>query len=265
MRAFLLSLSAKYQIAMVVGLTILLAFCIANIFTLFFDFHQLQSNTDLISAIYQVLGTTYAILLTFTLWGVWQNYCIAEASVQNEANALVDLIHIFEASGNWHNNNIRLAALAYTKTVVEHEWAALKNINDDAINIRERSHTESNNIVLAVQEISPQTDREVAIFSHTLTMLGTWLDARRTRLLMAKGNSAKALWPLLLTGGFVLFAFHGLFVANTLGIWMALLFGTSLIIGLTFYLIFSLDCPFSGAPSIDVEPFKLATSILSKK
>jgi hypothetical protein len=263
MRLFLLSLRSRYQMIIIVGATIVLAFLVAMICGMFFDAHQLEANTDLSSAVFQVMGTVYAILLTFTLWGVWQNFNEATSSVQHEAYALLDLVHTIEASPEWKNFTIRDAAIEYFKMVTEQEWLNSKNIANTYAH--EGNHSSSRPVVRVVQSIIPQTPRENAIFSQTLTLLNSWLDARRTRLLIARGDSAKALWPLLITGGLVLFAFHGLFVAKTIGIWIALLFGFSLVIGLTFYLIFTLDCPFEGSLSIDSEPFQLAINILEGK
>ena len=262
MRAFLLSLSVKYQMLFVVGVTVCSAFLIASICSMFFDEHQLVANTDLISSIYQVMGTIYAILLTFTLWGIWQNYTAADLSVQQEGYALVDLVHTLNASPIWQKLNIRNDALTYLSLVIEQEWPFLKNMTNSFINFHEDTHSAALTILQTVQNIAPTSERETAIFSHALTLLSNWLDARRTRLLSARGNSAKALWPLLFTGSIVLFCFHGLFIANTIGIWVMLLLGISLVIGLTFYLIFTLDTPFSGSPSIDPEPFVLAVNIL---
>lgn len=265
MRSLLLSLRGIHQIILIIGGTVALAFLSAFICSLFFDFHQLEANTDLISSVYQVLGTVYAILLTFTLWGVWQSFNIANTSVQNEAYTLLDLVHTIESSPTWKNIPIRSAALTYSKLVMEQEWATLKNITSDIINTNERKRSRCLPIVQVIQDIVPNNEREMTLFSQTLKLLNNWLDARRTRVLIARGNSAKALWPLLITGAFVLFAFHGLFVAKTIALWATLLFGFSLIIGLTFYLIFTLDCPFTGSLSIDSEPFHLAINILSSK
>jgi hypothetical protein len=265
MRSFLLSLSGKYQAIFVITATIIASFCIAIFSSLFFDMHQLATNTDLTSSIYQVMGTVYAILLTFTLWGVWQKFTDAGTSVQNEVYALLDLVHIVEASSAWKNNNIRHAALTYSKLVVEQEWPTLKNLTNNDINIHEKNRSPSMQIIQTVQSIIPTNGRDTILFEQALTLLNNWLDARRSRILIARGNSAKALWPLLFTGASVLFAFHGLFVAKTLGIWATLLFGTSLVIGVTFYLIFTLDCPFDGSLTIDSEPFALAISILEKE
>jgi hypothetical protein len=262
MRAFILTLRPRLQLVFVLILTIALAFAIAFIFNKFFDTHQLEANTDLSASVYQVLGTVYAILLTFTLWGVWQKFNDANKSVQQEAYALMDLVHNVEASSEWKNINVRAAALAYAQNVVAKEWKMFGKMSAKSINLNEKKHPITSELVKEVQSISPKDDREIAIFSLTLSLLMAWLDARRTRILIARGNSAKALWPLLISGALVLFAFHGLFVAKTLGIWISLLFGFSLVIGLTFYLIFALDSPFEGSLSIDSEPFELVINIL---
>lgn len=262
MRTFILSLPEKFQPLFVISTTLFLAFASAIFCGLFFDEHQLVVNTDLISAVYQVMGTIYAILLTFTLWGVWQNFTGAENSVQNEAYALLDLVHILETAAHEKSADVRAAALAYSTFVVEHEWVKLKNFTNAMINLPENNQHVVTQVIQAVQRMASENARETVLFDKALDLLTRWLDARRTRLLIARGDSAKALWPLLFVGAFVLFAFHGLFVAKTVAIWITLLFGTSLVIGVTFYLIFSLDCPFAGSLSIDSEPFTLTLGLL---
>lgn len=263
MRARLLSLPYKIQILLIVGLTVAVAFSLALFCGMFFDMAQLKENTSLITTVYQVMGTIYAILITFTLWGVWQQFTEAETSVQREIYSLLDLVHNFEAVPRWLQFNIRKAALLYAQTVTTDEWNRMKSITSSTINFREKTHSLSTKIVLMVQDIVPDGPRELAVFSQVITQLNHWLDARRSRLLIARGNSARSLWSLLLMGAFVLFSIHGLFVADTVGIWATLLAGISAVIGLTFYLIFTLDCPFTGSPCVDTEPFDLAIQLLS--
>ncbi len=263
MRAFILSLPAWIQPVIIIAGTIVLAYSVAIIFSLFFDVRQLESSTDLISSVYQVLGTIYAILLTFSLWGVWQNFTEAGNSVQNEAYGLLDLVHMTESSAHLKNANVRQTALDYAKCVVNEEWRTLQSRTHASLFAHEKSRSLSLQLVKEVQNIIPSDQREMAIFGQTIKTLNDWLDSRRTRILKAEGNSAKSLWPLLTTGAVLLFGFHGLFVAKSMGIWVALLFGLSLTIGLAFYLIFSLDCPFAGTLSVDAEPFEMAIVILS--
>lgn len=265
MRSFLLSLSGQFQAMFIISATLIVAFASATLFSLCFDVHQLAVNTDLISSVYQVMGTVYAILLTFTLWGVWQNFTDAKASVQNEVYALLDLVHIWESESHKINNQLRQAALDYCLQVIEQEWPLLKNYNTSMINLRESTHSLTLNVTHAVQSIMPISTRDNILFNQALSLLTRWLDARRTRILIARGDSANAIWPLLFTGALVLFTINGLFVAKTIAIWSSLLFGVSLVIGVTFYLIFSLDCPFAGKLSIDSEPFIFAIELLKNK
>lgn len=262
MRSFILSLPNKIQPIFVIFSVIFSAFIIATLCSFLFDKQQLLGSVDIISSVYQVMGTIYAILLTFTLWNIWQNFSEAGISVENEAYSLLDLVHMLETATGKKNNELRTAALDYSIQVVEKEWPTLKNFTNAVINLRERNHVATMKVLEVIEKITPTNTRGTTVFDHALSLLTRWLDARRTRILIARGDSAKALWPLLFTGAFVVFAFHGLFIANTLGIWIALLFGTSLVIGVTFYLIFTLDCPFSGSLSIDSEPFTLAINLL---
>lgn len=265
MRRFILSLPSNLQAAFVICGTIAMAFASALICGGLFDHHQLVSNTDLISAVYQTMGTIYAILLTFSLWGVWQHFTDAETSVQNETYALLDLVHMIESIPGNAKIALRKAALAYSSHVINKEWPAIRNLTNEQLNLHARQHSAAHEIMEAVQRIEPNNEREVVIYGQSLSLLTSWLDARRTRILSVRGNSARSLWPLLYTGAIVLFAFHGLFVANTLSIWIMLLFCISLVIGVTFYLIFSLDSPYSGSLCIDAEPFLLAIGILQKE
>lgn len=263
MRKFLLSLPVRLQVLLVVGVTVLLAFVISIGFSLFFDINKLASNTELISSIYQVMGTIYAILLTFTLWGVWQKFSEADLSVQHEAYALLNLVHLIESSQEWKKLPIRKSVQDYISAVMSHLWPK----DNSAVALEETNmltYEVTLNIIRQIQNLNPSNQRELVILNQAFNLMDAWIDARRTRVLLTQGNSAKALWPLLITGALVLFSFHGMFVARTFEIWASLLFGFSFVIGLTFYLVFTLDAPFNGYPRIERQPFDLAVDMLNK-
>lgn len=262
MRNWLLSFNDRTHVFIVMLSTIIIAFLIAIFIRLPLSSLILDKDVLVVGVIYQVIGTIYAVLLAFTMLGVWQNFSKAELSVQTEAFALLDLVQIMEASSEKGLMNIRHAALEYLTLVVQNEWKTLKKLTENVVNAHEISRLSSVRIVHLVQSIKPSNEREVAIFSESLALLSAWLDARRIRILMAKGNTARALWPLLFTGAIFLFSFHGLFVASTMGLWILLLFCLSAVVGLSFYLIFSLDCPYAGKLSVDMGPFYWAISSL---
>lgn len=241
--------------------TILSAFIVAFLVHFLFESIAFDRDLELVGTIYQVVGTLYAVLLAFTLIGVWNNFSKAEWAVQTEAFALLDLVQITEAS-SFHWKDIRNVALEYLNIVVTEEWPTLRKLTQNVVVLHEISRVASVKIVHLIQQIEPTNARETAIFNQGLSLLSAWLDARRIRILSAKGNTAKPFWPLLLIGAIFLFSFHGLFVASSNSLWITLLLGMAVIVALAFYLVFSLDTPFSGALSVDSGPFQWAISSL---
>ncbi len=145
--------------------------------------------------------------------------------------------------------------MTYATEVIA-EWQALAGVARGAVAPEDLSYEATMALLHAVQFLKPADDRETVVFEQALVTLNSWLDARRKRLQSARGGGATALWPLLIAGALVLFAFHGLLVARSTEVWAALLLGLSAVVGLAFYLIFSLDSPFTGSLSAHVGPFQ---------
>lgn len=254
-RPFLLSLPEKLQVVVIVGATVAAAFAAALAARALFDLHQLVADTGLTSVVFEVLGTIYAILLAFVVSGIWQNFSAAVASVHTEADALLDLVHIFDAFPSEHTKKVRTVAVSYATEVIA-EWQELAGVARGAVAPQDLSYEAAEALMRSVQFLKPANAWETAVFEQALVMQNNWLDGRRKRLQSAAGGSAAALWPLLIAGALVLFAFHGLLVARSPEVWTALLLGLSSVVGLSFYLIFSLDSPFTGSLSAHVSPFQ---------
>lgn len=255
-RPFLLSLPEKLQIPIIIGATVTAAFAAALATRALFDLNQLAADAGLTSVVYEVLGTIYAILLAFVVSGIWQNFSGAMRTVHVEADALLSLMHILEAFPKEHTKEVHDAVHSYAKMVIDEEWHELVRIARGYVAAYNLSPEPTVALIGAVQSLEPLSAREIAVFEQALVNLNNWLDARRERLQSASGGNAAALWPLLIAGALVLFAFHGLFVAKSTEVWAALLLGLSAVVGLAFYLIFSLDSPFTGSLSVHAGPFQ---------
>ncbi len=254
MRSYILSLPAKLQPIVIIGSTVVAAFIVSFLTRTFFSDQQLALDNGLTTSVYGTLGTTYAVLIAFVVSGVWQSFSDAGSAVKREANALTDLTFVVGSFSDETSARIRESARAYVKGVVE-RWdllalAARNNVPTEEINL-----DTSCALVAAILDIKPADAREVELYGQSLDLLGLWLDARRARLRSAEGNTAGALWGLLIAGAFVLFAFHGMFVTHAWVVWAVLLLGFSFVVGLAFYLIFSLDSPFTGRLSAGPGPF----------
>lgn len=255
-RPFLLALPERLQIVIIVGATVAAAFAAAIATRALFDIHQLTADIGLTTAVYGVLGTIYAILLAFVVSGIWQNFSKALTTVHAEADALMGLVHITEAFPQEHSKEVSSVVLTYAQMTIDEEWHTLAGVARGSVAPDEIIADPAMALMHTVQSLEPLNDREVALFQQALVMLNNWLDARRERLQSAIGGNAAALWPLLIAGAIVLFALHGLFVAKATEVWGALLLGLSLVVGISFYLIFSLDSPFTGTISAHVDPFR---------
>ncbi len=259
MRLFILKLPALVQLLFIVFSTVLVAFGSAITVYFLFGSLDLTPKSGLITAIYAVLGTIYAVLVAFSISGVWQNYCASEMSVTTEVDALIDLIHTVGTSTQDNGALIRETAIEYLNEAVTVEWPALaKGHSHLILSPKSNSCIIAFRLINAIKTIQPRNERQYIIFSHALTLLSKWLDARRARIMISKGNIAKSLWPMLIVGAFILFAFHGMFTVENHFLWSTLLLFFSGIIGLSFYIIFTFDCPFGGSPSVDSDPFNWA-------
>lgn len=254
MRSYILSLPPWLQPIVIVGSTVIAAFAVALLTQAMVNSPRLELDLGLTSAVYGTLGTIYAVLIAFVVSGVWQSFSNAETAVSSEANALTDLVFIVSQMPAEQSGKTRLRAKAYVQSVVE-RWDALAQATRGRLVVEEITLDTSFALVRAIMEIKPADERESTLYAQTLDLAALWLDARRDRLRSAQGNTASALWGLLIAGAFVLFAFHGMFVTHVWAVWAGLLLGFSLIVGLAFYLIFSLDSPFSGKLSAGPEPF----------
>ncbi|HZP62373.1 MAG TPA: hypothetical protein VFB28_03075 [Terriglobales bacterium] len=260
-RAFLLGIPDRWRLLFFLTSTVGAATLVAILTYFFVRFHQPAQDSVLTTSVYLSLGTTYAVLLAFAVNGVWQHFTEAVASVQAEADALIDLIHAEELLGPEAEQKILRAALKYARVVIEDEWPMLGQVprmqeSKYGTFAREVSRDCAMEVIRAVQNIDPRTPRQLAIFQQALSLLGSWLDARRKRLQSARGTTAAALWNLLIVGALFLFSFHGLFVTHDALVWFLLLLGLSSVTGLAFFLIFSLDAPFAGYPAADPGPFR---------
>ena len=213
MRSFILSFPPKYQLFVIVACTILFAFVSSGIIYFCFNTNDLISKAGLITSVYTVLGTIYAVFVAFSISGVWQNYCASEIAVTTEAAALMDLVHMVKASVTEKAAAIRALAIDYITQVMAKEWSMLAKGNSDLLMSPNAStFALSMQLIHEIQTIQPVDARDNVIFTHALTLLTKWLDARRTRIMISKGNIAKSHWPLLIVGAFILFAFHGMFI-----------------------------------------------------
>jgi hypothetical protein len=255
MRSFILSLPVKLRRPVIVGLTVVAAFVVSLATRACLSAEQVALDSAWITTVYGTLGTLYSVLLAFVVSGVWQSFSNAEGAISSEANALTDLVFMIRNISTGEPAQVRESSRSYATAVVG-QWNSVALAANENRAVEEINMAASHALLKAILDVKPTDERELELYSQALDLTGVWLDARRDRLRGAQGNTASALWALLIAGAFVLFAFHGMFVTHTWVVWVVLLLGFSFIVGLSFFLIFSLDDPSTCRMSAGPEPFK---------
>ena len=82
-------------------------------------------HNDIIGWQISVLGTTYAVILAFMLWNVWNNFQTARINVEMEANNLVDLYRIAGGLEPGQSKSIRSLCREYATVTITDDWPAM--------------------------------------------------------------------------------------------------------------------------------------------
>ena len=91
-----------------------------------------KESNDFTGAVVAVIGTTYAVILAFTLSGVWSMFQQAQANEEQEANALVNVFRIATQLQDANAEQIQDLCRRYADNALDREWPAMENRTDDA-------------------------------------------------------------------------------------------------------------------------------------
>src|SRR5215467_13416763 len=86
-----------------------------------FTSHEVEGLNVLI----QLVGDIYAVLLAFAIFVIWGQFTEVENCVIRECDSLADLLRFSAYLNADDRATIRKAMAAYTRQVVQYEWATL--------------------------------------------------------------------------------------------------------------------------------------------
>ena len=87
--------------------------------------HARKESNDFTGAVVAVIGTTYAVILAFTLAGVWAMSQQAQANEEQEANALVNVFRIASQLKDPNARAIQELCVRYVDNALQREWPAM--------------------------------------------------------------------------------------------------------------------------------------------
>ena len=210
-----------------------------------------EEHNDVAGFIYAVLGVAYAVLLAFVVIAVWQDYKIAQANVESEANELAGVYFLASQLPEPERTRVQDLARIYARVVVEEEWPTMEQGETSP-----RADSLVRELRLELLQFDPRNEGEQVLYERGLTQVHDVADARRLRLLQVREGIPDLLWVVLVGGGVITVCFTYLFGLKSNVAHALMVAALTLVLCGILFTIAEIDYPFSGVVEIQPEAFR---------
>jgi hypothetical protein len=201
-----------------------------------------------------ILGVTYGLLLAFLVVTLWSDLQSAQATVQDEAN---DLINLYELTYGFPEEtapaDLRGQIVTYTRVLVDDEWPVLGRHESSP-----RADAALRGLWRFYLRLEPTLGAANRSYSESVELLADLQSARNRRINAAHNLVPAALWVVLLGGVALMIVtvwFTGPEDLRT-HLMMAAVLGISL--ASILFLIRAFNNPFQGEVRVTADPIERA-------
>jgi Protein of unknown function (DUF4239) len=253
-----------WQSIVVVVCTIALSIGFLALLRAIWPASQRSEHNDIIGWQISVLGTTYAVILAFMLWNVWNNFQIARINAEMESNYLVDLYRIAGGLPEKQSKSIRALAREYADVMVNEEWPDMER---EQLSARGFSVTQQlwDALVLAPAD-GPAAEMRApgltapqrSTLDQAYNAVANMSERRRLRQLQSRSDLPGILWGVLIVGEIVVIGSACLFGCQNVALHFVHVFVLSFLLSLVLVAIADIDRPFQGGVRVSPDPFIFA-------
>ncbi|MBV8638185.1 MAG: DUF4239 domain-containing protein [Candidatus Eremiobacteraeota bacterium] len=216
------------------------------------------THNDVAGPIMGTVGTVLAVLLTFMVVTVWQEWDAAAQGADTEAAELSDLYHESYALPASVGTPLRAKVLTYMHLVLDDEWPLMK------VGLQSRAAEKTAiEIVNTVEMYPPVTMGEQTAQADALTHAHNFLDARRTRLFNNAESVPALVWAMMILVAAITISFSYFFRVASARAHLLMILALAAVVGATFLMIAELDLPFRGPLQIPPSGFVSAIGRLT--
>ncbi len=212
--------------------------------------NDLITHNDVAGVILTMLGTILAVMMSFMVVGVWQQYDAAGQNTQTEASALSDLHHIASALPQPTRKQIQTGVDRYISLLLSDEWPLMKRGAESL-----RAYEAAYQIQDVVTSFRPPTLQASLVQAQALTYTSRFLDARRQRMRDNITGIPNVLWSAMLAVGVITIFFSFYFKIERPLAQHIMVAALTAVITLIFVLIAELDYPFRGDIAIHPDAY----------
>jgi len=206
---------------------------------------ELVKHNSVAGPIMGIIGTAYAVLLSFVVVAIWQQYNESDNVASTEAGAVSDLHHLSDALPSPWNVVLKSECDRYIRLMIDVEWPEMQRGAWSS-----RAQHLSGLIAHQVADVIPRNAAQQNTASQALGVVRTLLDARRQRLHDNETGIPWILWSTLWCAAVVTLAFSFMFGVENARIQLTMTAALTATIALMFILIAELDYPFRGDAGI---------------
>lgn len=207
--------------------------------------HDFVKHNGVAGSILGIIGTAYAVLLSFTVVVVWQQYNNSDNIVSSEAGAVSDLHRLSDSFPPPLNVTLKSELDRYVDLMIHVEWPLMRHGGWSW----EAQHL-ARTITRQIADAVPRNASQQSVQSQALGIVTTFLDARRERLHDNETGIPWILWSTLWCVAVVALAFSYMFGVENVRIQLTMTAALTVTIALMFILIAELDYPFRGDTGI---------------
>jgi hypothetical protein len=211
-----------------------------------------EQHSTAVTAIFSIIGVTYAVLLAFVAMLVWEGFNSARAATFEEAGTVAELRRLAAGLPDDVAQPLRRQLDAYVRAVVDVEWPAqTAGRTDTSAEIPlDAAHA-------TVGRFQANGGGETNVQAQVLSELSRLGAARQGRLLAAHPTVPPVIWGVLFAGGVLLVLFSALLHARSYPLHLVLTGALCASGALVIVLIVSLDSPFRSDFRIEPSAFSM--------
>jgi hypothetical protein len=208
------------------------------------------ASNDFAGPIMATLGTVLAVMLSFMVVTVWQEYDQSAQIVQTEVDEISNLYHEVSVFPEPLRDRTHAAIEDYVNIVVDHEWPLMRSGSDS-----ENAHRAAMHIVTLIESYDPTTMGQQTAQADALGHAHAMMDARGNRLFENQQSVPPLLWIMMFFVAAVTLGSSYFFFVPDARAHFLMTAAVGAVIGAIFVVIAEFDLPFRGDLQIPPSAF----------
>lgn len=219
-----------------------------------------RTHNDLIGWQLSILGTTYAVIVGFMLYAVWNNFGLAEVNTDSEANSLVNVYHLADGLPATQRDELKQAAQGYANAAIDRDWPMMAQGYEGRL----ATHTFDQKMWQILMSVKAASPTESTAEDHAISELSSVAEHRRIRQLQSVTRLPGVLWFVLILGGALTIMSSCMFGSESRWLHGMQVFAFSLLVAIALVAIADIDRPYQGSVHVANTAFTRAQGTMKE-